>query len=54
MKPYESFEFKQVTVDVCKHPIARYTDEQVYQTKNPSIIDCVCIASMAQTEQDVV
>ena len=54
MKPYESFEeFKNIIVDVCKHPLAEYIAERVYQAKNPKIRDCVRIASMAKTEQDV-
>ena len=56
MKPYESLEeFKKVTVDVLKkHDLAEYIAEQVYQSSNnPNIHDCVRIASMAKTEQDV-
>jgi Holliday junction DNA helicase RuvB len=55
MKPYQNLkEFKKVTMDVLKHPLAEYIAKGVYQSsKNPNIRECVRIASMAKTEQEV-
>jgi MoxR-like ATPase len=55
MKGYDSLEeFKQVTVDVLKkHPLAEYVAEQVWSSDKPNIRDCVRVASLCKTEQDV-
>jgi hypothetical protein len=56
ISPYESFEeFKNITIDVLKkHPLAEYIAERVYQSsKNPNVRDCVRIASICKTEEDV-
>jgi MoxR-like ATPase len=55
LKGYDTFEeFRQVTLDVCHHPLAEYISEQVWSSSdNPNIRDCVRIASLCKTEQDV-
>lgn len=56
LKAYDSLEeFRQVTMDVLKrHPLAEFIAVQVYESSaKPNIRDCVCLASMCQTEQDV-
>ncbi|MGB6532523.1 MAG: ATP-binding protein, partial [Candidatus Nitrosopolaris sp.] len=56
LKAYDSLEeFDQVTMDVLKwHPLAEFIAEQVYKSSaKPNIRDCVRLASMCQTEQDV-
>lgn len=55
LKAYDTLEeFKQVTMDVLKkHPLAEYIAERVYSSEKPNIRDCVGLASMCQTEQDV-
>jgi MoxR-like ATPase len=56
LKAYDSLEeFKQVTMDVLKQPpLAELIAEQVYESSaKPNIRDCVRLASMCQTEQDV-
>ncbi|MGB6530084.1 MAG: ATP-binding protein [Candidatus Nitrosopolaris sp.] len=56
LQSYDSLEeFKKVTMDVLKkHELASYVAEQVYKSSsNPNVRDCVRIASMARTEQDV-
>jgi len=48
-------EFKKVTLDVLKkYPLAEYIATEVYQSStNPNIRDCVRVAKLAKTEQDV-
>jgi replication-associated recombination protein RarA len=56
LEAYDSLEeFKRVTLDVLKdNELAEYIAEKVYESSsNPNIRDCVMIAKMAQTEQDV-
>jgi holliday junction DNA helicase RuvB len=56
LKAYDSLEeFKQVTIDVLKnHPLAEFIAEEVWSSsKNPNIRDCVRLASLCKTEQDV-
>jgi replication-associated recombination protein RarA len=56
LKAYDSLEeFMQVTMDVLKkHPLTEFIAEQVYESSaKPNIRDCVRLASMCQTEQDV-
>jgi MoxR-like ATPase len=56
MKGYNTLEeFTAVTMDVLKqHPLSQYIAEQVWVTsKQPNIRDCVRIAAIAKTEQDV-
>jgi ATP-dependent Lon protease len=54
MQSYTEEEFKSITHDILKdNPLAEYIAEQVWSTKNPNIRDCVRIASLAKTEQDV-
>ncbi|MFZ0510636.1 MAG: AAA family ATPase [Candidatus Nitrosopolaris sp.] len=54
MKAYDEDQFKAVTLEVLhNHPLAEYIAEQVWQTKNPNIRDCVRIAALARSEQDV-
>lgn len=56
LKAYDSLEeFKQVTLDVLKkHPLSEYVAEQVWLSSDkPNIRDCVRIASLCKTEQDV-
>jgi Holliday junction DNA helicase RuvB len=56
LKAYVSLEeFKQVTMDVLKrHPLAEFIAEQVYESSTkPNLRDCARLASMCQTEQDV-
>ena len=56
LKAYDSLEeFKQVTMDVLKQPpLTEFIAEQVYESSaKPNIRDCVRLASMCQTEQDV-
>lgn len=55
LKAYSLEEFMQITMNVSKnHPLAEYIAEQVYESSaKPSIRDCVRLASMCQTEQDV-
>jgi MoxR-like ATPase len=56
LKAYDSLEeFKQVAMDVLKkHPLAEYIAQEVYTSSaKPNIRDCVRIASLCQTEQDV-
>jgi replication-associated recombination protein RarA len=56
LKAYDSLEeFKQVTMDVLKrHSLAEFIAVQVYESSaKPNIRDCVRLASMCQTEQDV-
>lgn len=56
LKAYDSFEeFKRVTLDVLKnHPLAEFIAQEVYTSAtNPNIRDCVRLASLCQTEQDV-
>lgn len=51
----KGYEFRKVALDVLKnHPLAEYIIEQVYNSsKNPNIRDCVRIANICYTEQDV-
>jgi len=54
LKEYEKEEFRKVTMDVLKnHPLAEYIADQVWSTSNPNIRDCVRLASLSKTEQDV-
>jgi holliday junction DNA helicase RuvB len=56
MKAYDSLEeFKKVTLDILKdHPLSGYIAEQVWSSsKTPNIRDCVRIAMLSKTEQDV-
>jgi MoxR-like ATPase len=56
MKGYTSLEeFKQVTLDILKkQPLAEYITNEVWtNSKQPNIRDCVRIAAIAKTEQDV-
>jgi replication-associated recombination protein RarA len=56
LKAYASLEeFKRITIDVLKkHPLAEYIAEQIYESSTkPNIRDCVRLASLCQTEQDV-
>ncbi len=46
-------EFRNITVDACKHPLAEYITERVYQTKNPNIRDSERVALMVKSEQEV-
>ena len=55
MEAYGSLEdFKKVTMDVLRHPLAEYIAEQVYQSSsNPNVRDSVRLGSMCKTEQDI-
>jgi MoxR-like ATPase len=55
MKGYTIEEFRKVALDVLKdHPLAEYIVSEVYNSsKNPNIRDCVRVAKLAKTEQDV-
>jgi hypothetical protein len=56
LKAYDTLEeFKQLTMDVLKkHPLADYIAEKVYESSTkPNIRDCVRLASMCTSEQDV-
>jgi MoxR-like ATPase len=54
MKPYSEQEFKSVTLELLKdNPLAEYIAEQVWNTNNPNIRECVRIGSLAKCEQDV-
>lgn len=55
MKGYTREEFIETTVQKLKIPLGRYIAEEVYEAKgsNANIRDCVRLASICQTEQDV-
>jgi hypothetical protein len=53
LKAYESLEFKRVTLDVLKTPLAEYIAEQVWSTTpKPNVRDCVRLASLCQTDYE--
>ena len=56
MEPYSKEQFIETAIQRLKnHPLAQYIAEQVYEAKEAesNIRDCVRIAEMARTEQDV-
>lgn len=56
LRSYDSLEeFKKVIMDVLKkYPLAEYIAEQVWPSSGrPNIRDCVRIAKLCNTEQDV-
>jgi hypothetical protein len=56
LRAYRSLEqFKQITMDVLKrYPLAEFIAVQVYESSaKPNIRDCVRLASICQTEQEV-
>jgi MoxR-like ATPase len=59
LRGYNEEEFRKVALDVIKnHPLAEYIITEVYNSsisnnKEPNIRDCVRVAKLAQTEQDV-
>ncbi len=57
VRPYDLEEFKKVTLDVLKkHPLAEYIAEEVWaasKSKRPNVRDCVRLAYICKTEQDV-
>jgi hypothetical protein len=54
MRQYSKEEFIRITLELLHdNPLAEYIAEQVYTREHPNIRDCVRIAALAATEQDV-